>query len=331
MVFDSSAFIFATMMHGRKVLICLVGGGLLLCGVGYAATPDPEPSDESTNTDSTSASANPYQAIVERNVFGLKPPPPPPDPESQKPPMPKITLTGISTLLGNKRAFLKTPAPPAKPGEPPKSEQFYMLTEGQRDGEMEVIEIDEKAGAVKVKYAGTIVPLDFVNNGAKLVNPPPVVPGPGGIPSPTGVPGALGVKPLPTRTLRLPTPGIPTPGSPAAPSFQPSGSEQFNQGAAGGSVPMPIYGAGIPNPQPTATPAVNQLPLEQQYLITEAERERTKQQVASGLLPPLPPTPFTPAGSPGSVTPDPNQGAGNPNQQHQGPPRAPTLPPIPGF
>src|SRR5580765_7113869 len=60
---------------------------------------------------------NPYQGIVDRNVFGLRPPPPPPDPELNKPPPPKITLTGITTILGNARALMKTPPPAAKPGE----------------------------------------------------------------------------------------------------------------------------------------------------------------------------------------------------------------------
>src|ERR1700720_2046820 len=77
-------------------------------------------------------SDNPYQGIVDRNVFSLRNPPPPPPPPSNDPPPPKLTLTGITTILGGKRALLKGTPPPAK-GEPAK-EQFYMLSEGQRDG-----------------------------------------------------------------------------------------------------------------------------------------------------------------------------------------------------
>src|SRR5258708_2332237 len=45
---------------------------------------------------------NPYQAIIERNPFGLKPPPPPPDPTPPGPviPPPKVVLTGIVSAFG---------------------------------------------------------------------------------------------------------------------------------------------------------------------------------------------------------------------------------------
>src|SRR5271169_4891622 len=89
------------------------------------------------------ASGSPYQSVVERNVFGLKPPPPPPDPELNKPPPPKNTLTGITTILGNKRALLKFTPPVTKAGEQPK-EQAFTLAEGQGEGGLEVLEIDEK-------------------------------------------------------------------------------------------------------------------------------------------------------------------------------------------
>src|SRR6516162_8606332 len=96
----------------------------------------------------------PYQAIVDRNVFSLKPPPPPPvnNPDANKPPPPPITLTGITTILGSKRAFMSVNMP-AKPPEPAKVQSF-MLSEGQRDGDIEVLEIDEKAGMVKVNEFG---------------------------------------------------------------------------------------------------------------------------------------------------------------------------------
>ena len=95
---------------------------------------------------------NPYlENITNRNVFSLKPIPPPPDPaELNKPKPSKITLTGIMTILGKKQALMKAPPlPPSKPGEQPK-EQSYILAEGQRDGEVEVLQIDEKEGTVKI-------------------------------------------------------------------------------------------------------------------------------------------------------------------------------------
>ena len=152
------------MKHGERLLFCTLAG-LALCTPGSAVAVD--------------ATGSPYQGIVDRNVFGLKPPPPPPDPEANKPPPPKIFLTGITTILGNKRALLKA-TPPAKPGEPAK-EQFYTLGEGQREGEIEVLEIDEKAGTVKVNDYGTIATLDFDKDGVKVA---------GGVAP--GAPGAAG-------------------------------------------------------------------------------------------------------------------------------------------
>ena len=78
-------------------------------------------------------------------MFGLKPPPPPPTPEANKPPPPKITLQGITTFVGIKRVLFKVQMPP-KPGDPPKGEQSFILAEGQRDGDIEVLEIDDKPG-----------------------------------------------------------------------------------------------------------------------------------------------------------------------------------------
>src|SRR5580765_3423291 len=52
---------------------------------------------------------NPYQVIVERNPFGLKPVPPPPEPAPVAPATPpgKVILTGITTIFGTPRALLE--------------------------------------------------------------------------------------------------------------------------------------------------------------------------------------------------------------------------------
>src|SRR2546430_2641864 len=82
---------------------------------------------------------NPYQAIVERNVFGLKPiPPPAPPAEAPKPPV-NITLTGITTLFGKKRCFVTIMSAP-KAGAPAAPES-KMLGEGERDGGIEIVSI----------------------------------------------------------------------------------------------------------------------------------------------------------------------------------------------
>jgi hypothetical protein len=297
------------MKQGQRMLICALAG-VVLCTSGNAATSD--------------APGNPYQGIVDRNVFGLKSPPPPPDPEANKPPPPKVFLTGITTILGNKRALLKT-TPPAKPGEPAK-EQSFTLGEGQRDGEIEVLEIDEKAGTVKVNDYGTITTLDFDKNGVKVaggVPPAPGAPGapaarPGGfVPGPVGnpFPPAGGANALP-RPMRLPTPM----GAAASPT-------------QGGGVP--VYGGGAPGlmpggtttmqPQPQAQPA--QFTAEQQFLMVEAERARMQQQGLDKMLPPVPPTPLTSELNPGNTGTQ-TTGGTTPTTPAW-PPRAPTLPQLP--
>ncbi len=104
------------------------------------------------------SAANPYQGICERNAFHLRPPPPA-FREISRGPLPRIHLTGITTILRGKRALLKVEFP-AKPPERAK-EECYILTEGQRVGPIEVIEINEKRDQVKVDEAGTITNLTF--------------------------------------------------------------------------------------------------------------------------------------------------------------------------
>jgi len=157
----------------------------------------------------TAEHSSPYHGIVERNLFGLNPPPLQPDVEAANRPQPsKITLTGITTLLGRKLALMKTP-PWAKPGEQAKPEEFFILAVGERQAEIEVLEIDEVAGTVKVNNAGTVETVSFEKNG--------VMPGSGGmsgVPSPTahdqghpgsGVPGrghAAGLAALPAIAVQ---------------------------------------------------------------------------------------------------------------------------------
>jgi len=125
-------------------------------------------------------SANPYQGIVDRNVFGLKPAPPlskvDEKPVANPPP---ITLTGMTTILATKRVLFNV-QPPGKPV------QSFILAEGQREGDIEVLEIDERTGSVKVNYGGTTVPLNFEKNGPKLLasSPGTALPGTPGAATP---------------------------------------------------------------------------------------------------------------------------------------------------
>jgi hypothetical protein len=242
-----------------------------------------------------------YQGITDRNVFGLRPPPQVMTSNSPAP-LPKITLTGITTILGNKRALMKVAPAGSKPGEA-KKEESMILTEGQREGEIEVLQIDEKEGSVKVNNTGTVMLLTFEKDGAKL--PATAPPGPGGLPS--ALPGASGVQrhagfvpgrglmpPLPGRTARVPTGTAGLTGTIAPPT---------------GNIAVP----GVVSPTPTqAAPSSEQdLTPEEQAIVTELQRQ------ANAAIPTFTPPPTGSQGTP--ETPTPSATANPP---------APTQPPV---
>jgi hypothetical protein len=103
-------------------------------------------------------SGNPYHEISDTNVFHLKPPAVA-TPSQPRPPLPKVTLTGITTMLPDKRALLLVQFPPHPP-EPARQER-YILAEGQHAGPVEVLEIDERSGRVKLLVSGEPMSLTF--------------------------------------------------------------------------------------------------------------------------------------------------------------------------
>jgi hypothetical protein len=232
--------------------------------------------------DTTDAPANPYQGVVDRNVFALKPPPPPPDPESLKPPAPAFQLTGITTIFGNKRALLKAVPKAGKAGEPAAKEKSYMLTEGQREDDVEVDHIDEVAGTVTVTYAGTVMTLDFTNNAAKLVAVAPP-------PAPTGAPGGRGAPPPGPAGIHPPTATHSGLRQPAA-----AGNDRRPvRTGTGGGVGMASgqMGMGAVSAQTglAAQQSAANLTRDQQEVVMEAMREQ-----GDPATPPLPPTSLTP-------------------------------------
>lgn len=294
------------MKHAKKTVLCALTS-LALCA-------------ESLPTWAAS-SDTPYQAIVDRNVFGLKPPPPPaPDPASVKPPAPKLTLLGITTLLGKKRALLKFTGP-AKPGEQAK-ETSLMLAEGQRDGDIEVIQVDEKVKSVTVDDFGTPTVLTMDKDSPKTTSapapggPPPGAPAMPSLPSPTGGTPAPPLRTIPTRSLR---------------SQNADASASAGNGMVASAPGFGMASTGAVQPRANTPQPNEDLSLEQQMLMIEAERERTKDLVNAGKLPPLPPTPFTPAGSPGSLesAPELNNEAATPSSSPQRPRPRPGFPAIP--
>jgi hypothetical protein len=130
------------MMRVWKIALCLAGGLALNAGL---------------HADNVAFPDNPYAAIVVRNVFGLNPPPPPVDPNAPPPePEVKITANGIMAIMGQAEALYKTTVA----GKP---DQSYMLAEGQREDDIEVVKIDEKARSVTFNNHGVVQEIPLAN------------------------------------------------------------------------------------------------------------------------------------------------------------------------
>jgi len=117
---------------------------------------------------------NPYREIAVRNVFSLRPRTPVQPGAPPTAPLPTITLTGITTILGDKRAFLVITPPPKSAH--PQTPMSCTLAEGQRDENVEVLQIDPEARSVKVLCSGTVTNLTFEKNGRKAGPQQPALP-----------------------------------------------------------------------------------------------------------------------------------------------------------
>jgi hypothetical protein len=138
-----------------KIAVCFVSGLALNTGL---------------SADNPGSPNNPYVPIVDRNIFGLNPPqvvaPTAPEPPSN------ITLNGIMTIFGTPQALLKVAVPP-RPPEPAKEESL-ILGEGERQDDIEVTHIDEKAGLVTFNNHGVVQEIPLVK-APPITTPTPVV------------------------------------------------------------------------------------------------------------------------------------------------------------
>lgn len=125
------------MKRTGKIAICLVSGLALNAALRAADTVPP---------------GNPYAPLVTRNVFGLNPPIPV-DANPVEPPV-KITPNGIMSIFGRLQVLFKASNPPA--AGKPAGETSYILSEGQRQDDIEVTHIDEKAGVVTFNNHGIV-------------------------------------------------------------------------------------------------------------------------------------------------------------------------------
>jgi hypothetical protein len=183
--------------------------------------------------------AQDYSRIPLRNLFGLHEPVQV-QPEIVKPQLPKIVLNGVATL-GGKLAFLKVQYPP-KPGEPQPGqigEQSLTLSEGQREGGIEMLEINDKAGTIRVNNSGTEMTVGFDKDASKVAKTPPA--GQPGAPNVAGAGRAMNAgtsgfqRMIPTRTGRQVPAGAepPLPPTPA-----PTGQTLLQKQSAPGDKPL---------------------------------------------------------------------------------------------
>jgi hypothetical protein len=135
-----------------------------------------------------------YNGIAQRNLFGLHAPVVADTAAPAAPiALPKLTLTGITTIFGKREAFITLAA--TKPGQLPES---FMLAEGQGFNEVEVTAIDERVGIVRVMNHGEWQVLDFDHDGVRPSNTPHdampqerILPRPEALPSGAGNEGSL--------------------------------------------------------------------------------------------------------------------------------------------
>jgi hypothetical protein len=278
----------------RRTIVALIGGVLV---AGWSFQSFAEVKD------------NPYQVIIDRNPFGLRPIPPPPVLPSNEPPPPPplgIAMTGITTLLGPPKVFLEFTDQQTKKVERPSA-----MVEGDTYEAITVVSIDPENNRVKVKNGDAESWLDFEKNGVKAAG--------AGAPAPVPHPGFPGAKPA---TASVPVPGVPTPatmasdtargglvgGNTAATTVPAPYNPNVPLSTAAGLPPRPLRtdGAGLiggsgtaPVAPAAAAPAPSMTPAQAQAII-EARRLQLQQQgnPAANILPPTalgrelnPPTP----------------------------------------
>lgn len=271
----------------------------MLLVLGFLATPAVE--------------ANPYSDIGDRNIFGLKDPPvdTPPPVEEEPEILPGVRITGITTLMGVERALVKlsTPANP-KTKTPAEEASYILVAGGPAQGGVQVLEIqdhpDPKEVKVKVRQGGKESWLNLEKDTVRVAAAPKPAPGAKPMPAATaqklamqraaatraragGVPQPATAGALPNRSVRTAQGGVP-------------GTPGYAPGAHGATVQ-----AGTKRANSRHIIHDNQgLSREEQIIIIEANRLNTIEDVAAGVMPPLPPTELTPPELDPTIQPTPN-------------------------
>ena len=268
-------------MKRKLNLAALALGILLFTGAARAAGPD--------------AAANPYSVIYQRSVFGLVPPPPPADAGAAIP-TPDIALNGVMNIFGRKYALFKLPAGKGK---------NYLLGEGQGDGEIELLSVDERAGEIKINNHGIVQIVALSKPPASSNAPAAAVPGVA-----PAVAAVDNSRQLPAADILLLAAD-----NNAAPAVMPAAPAGFAAGGAvnsGNSQGGSSSGNGTPSAGDSGSQAsggsddsASKPAWEPWWVIgsksMEAARIATADMVNSGQAEPWPLTPFTPPGTPANL------------------------------
>jgi hypothetical protein len=236
-----------------KIVICLASGLVFNTGlcVDNVVLPD-----------------NPYAPIVAHNIFRLNPPQAVDAAEAVPPP--KITPNGIMTIFGTTQALFVVEGV-NKPGQTGKNGS-YILSEGQRQDDIEVTRIDEKSGVVTFNNHGVVQEIPLVKAPAITISSSPT-------------PGAVPVIQSGGRSGR------------SSGRFGRNGSDNSSGTDNSSNLrSVPTRGAGglIRQSQGAST-------ADAQIVAMEVNRQLTADQVRAGTVPPLPPTPLTPSDAPGYI------------------------------
>lgn len=265
-------------MNARLVIVAvgLVGGFALSVSAAAATAGD-------VSAAKTAPAGNPYATLASRNVFGLVPiPVHDPAQDVQGTPPPKITPNGIMTIFGRMQVLFKVQQPAA--GGQPAKELSYTMSEGERQDEIEVQKIDEKAATITFNNHGTVQTLELVKAAPGAA---------GGAPAPGGGPGGG------------PAGGMPRPGGPPPQAGHPGGANitavggasrlaqaraarnAATQGASSGGTGAIGSGGSVGGSGQTANEPISP---EAQIIMMEAQRAKFMDEgdSAAGIIPPTP-------------------------------------------
>lgn len=304
-----------------KTFICILGAIALALGA-KAITGDPTsiphgeaaPGAAEINGKRTAESANPYDAIVERNVFDLKDPPDTNAPPPTNEPPANVRLTGIMSIFGHTQALFMVQKS-GQPGKGAEPEVSYILSEGQRQEGLEVVQIDSKAKKVKIKNDGIVSTLTFEVAKAGGPGGPhhDMTPGQPHMGKPGFAPNFnpnAGAGALPQRTLRTPQLGQASPqaggGNPGAANFGGGyNANPYGYGNAGYNNAGGVSGVGY-NQNP-GQPQQSNLTPEEQVTMALIQQQQHADEIAQGRYPSLPQIPgLTGQPQPGGPAQEPN-------------------------